>query len=104
AADRPHIHQAFDGWQTAGVSTGRCAWVRINPGRAYVVEVNPALSTRTDLPDNAPNTAPANWFSSAYTSPDDLDRAYEAAAVHEMADRVRAGRWYEAYLPLVARD
>jgi len=79
-------------------------WVCINPGRAYVVEVNPALSTRTDLPDNAPNTAPANWSSSDYTSPDDLDRAYEAAAVHEMADRVRAGRWYEVYLPLVAKD
>jgi len=120
AVDRPHIHQAFDGWRAAN------GWVRINPGRAYVVEVNPALSTRTDLPDNAPNTAPTNWAvggvtlrlidisrrrepgsvsgETSYTYPDDLDRVYEAAAVHEMADRVRAGRWYEVYLPLVAKD
>ena len=82
APDHPHIHQAVDGW------AGNGAWVKINPARDYVLEVDPSLSSRTDLPDNAANMAPADWTdSSSYAFPDDLDEIYFAAAVYEMADR-----------------
>ncbi len=85
APDHPHIHQAFDGWD------GNGAWVKINPARDYVLEVDPALSSRTDLPDNAANTAPSDWTdASSYAFPDDLDDVYFAAAVHEMADRAHS--------------
>jgi len=85
APDKPHIRQAFDGWDGAG------HWVRLNPARDYVVEVDPTLSSRADLPDNAPNTAPADWTDAgSYASPEDLDDVYFAAAIHEMADRAHA--------------
>lgn len=81
-SDKPHIRQAFDGWDGAG------HWVRLNPARDYVLEVDPSLSSRADLPNNAPNTAPADWIdTSSYAYPDDLDYVYFAAAIHEMADR-----------------
>jgi DNA-binding beta-propeller fold protein YncE len=85
APDHPHIHQAFDGWD------GNGAWVKINPARDYVLEVDPSLSSRTDLPDNAANTAPADWTDAgSYAFPDGLEETYFAAAVHEMADRAHA--------------
>jgi len=82
APDRPHIRQAFEGWMEAG------AWAKINPAPHYAVEIDPALAARTDLPDNAANTLPDDWSAGDYAYPDDLDRVYQAAAVHEMADRV----------------
>ncbi len=85
ASDKPHIHQAFDGWDDAG------DWVKINPARSYAVAVNPALSSRTDLPDNAANTPPADWTDvTGYAFPDGLENDYAVAAVHEMADRAHA--------------
>ena len=85
APDHPHVHQAFDGWDRNG------AWVKINPARDYVVEVDPSLSGRTDLPDNAANTAPVDWTDAgSYAFPDGLEETYFAAAVHEMADRAHA--------------
>jgi len=85
APDHPHIHQAFDGWD------GNGAWGKINPARDYVLEVDPTLSSRTDLPDNAANTAPTDWTDAgSYAFPDGLDEVYFAAAVHEMADRAHA--------------
>jgi len=83
APDRPHIRQAFEGWVAAG------AWVRINPAPEYVVEIDPGLAGRADLPDNPPNVPPGDWAAAGYTYPDRLDAIYQAAAVHEMADRVR---------------
>jgi len=85
AADKPHIHQAFDGWDDAG------AWVKINPARNYVVAVNPSLSSRTDLPNNAANTPPTDWADlTSYAFPDGLEDDYAIAAVYEMADRTYA--------------
>ncbi|RME82435.1 MAG: hypothetical protein D6775_10935 [Caldilineae bacterium] len=85
AADKPHIRQAFDGWDDAG------AWVKINPARSYAVAVNPALSGRSDLPDNAANTPPADWSdATSYAYPDGLESDYAIAAVYEMADRAHA--------------
>lgn len=82
APDRPHIHQAFDGWLNAG------AWVQLNPSPDYVTEINPALASNPNLPDNAPNTAPANWAADDYVYSNSLGEIYWAAAVHQMADRV----------------
>jgi len=103
ASDKPHIRQAFDGWDDAG------AWVKINPARSYVVAVNPALSSRTDLPDNTANTPPADWSDvTSYAFPDGLESDYAIAAVYEMADRAyaagapTASPWH-VLLPLILR-
>ncbi|MFQ5593507.1 MAG: hypothetical protein ACE5HA_05100 [Anaerolineae bacterium] len=116
APDHPHIRQAFDGWLSEALSPtpqaplplsrirergrgvafrpgggGEAPWVKINPARAYALEVDPSLSSRTDLPDNAANTAPAYWIdATSYAFPDGLEETYFAAAVHEMADRAHA--------------
>jgi hypothetical protein len=83
APEKPHVHQAFDGWN------GRGRWVKVNPSRSYVWEEEPTTATRTDLPENSPNVAP-NWTNrSSYAYPDDLENVYYSAAVHEMADRAR---------------
>lgn len=85
ASDKPHLRQAFDGWRGVG------SWVKINPARKYVVDVDPSLGSRTDLPDNAANAAPADWTDAgSYAYPEGLDEVYLAAAVHEMADRAHA--------------
>jgi hypothetical protein len=83
--DRPHIHQAFEGWDAAG------CWVKINPGRAAVVALDPSLSSRTDLPDNQPNVPPSDWEADGYAYPDNLEAVCQAAAVQEMADLARGG-------------
>jgi len=82
APERPHIHQAFDGWQDTG------AWVQINPSPAYVTEISPSLAGNPNLPDNAPNTAPVDYSADDYVYPNGLGEVYWAAAVHHMADRV----------------
>ena len=83
APDKPHIRQAFEGWDGVG------AWVQINPDPSYLVEADPSLSSRTDLPHNAPNTPPADWSdAAAYAVPEDVSNAVlQSAAVHQMADR-----------------
>ncbi len=75
ASDKPHIRQAFDGWFDAA------GWVKINPGRSYVVAENPALASRTDLPDNTENTPPADWGdATSYAYPDSFDAPENAGA------------------------
>jgi hypothetical protein len=83
APDRPHIRQAFEGWMAAG------GWVRINPSPEYVAELLPPGREPEHLPDNPPNTPPSAWAAPDYTYPEGLDSVYQAAAVHEMADRVQ---------------
>lgn len=95
APDRPHVHQAFDGWQKAG------AWVQINPSPTYATAINPALVGHPHLPDNAPNTAPADWAADDYVYPNALGEVYWAAAAHQMADRAYSSGWHNVYLPLV---
>ncbi len=84
--DKPHIHQAFDGWNALG------AWVQINPDPAYLVEADPSLAGRTDLPHNSPNTPPSDWSDvESYAVPEDIsNRVLRSAAVHQMADRAHA--------------
>ncbi len=81
APDKPHVRQAFEGHP----------WVKLNPAHPYVVEVDPSLSGRNDLPDTAANVPPGDWSDAAsYAYPDGLEETYYAAAVHEMADRAHA--------------
>ncbi|MCD6291719.1 MAG: hypothetical protein J7M34_14585 [Anaerolineae bacterium] len=86
ASDKPHIRQAFEGWDNAG------AWVQINPSPSYMVEADPTLAGRTDLPNNAPNTPPADWSDAAsYAVPEDVSNSVlQSAAVRQMADRTHA--------------
>jgi len=85
--DKPHIHQAFDGWNGAN------AWVKINPSPCYVVEVDPRFKGY-ELPDNIPNLPPENWSVYDYCMPEKIpDRVYMTAAIYEMADRVYYNRW-----------
>ncbi len=87
AEDKPHIHQAFEGWQRAG------AWVQINPSPEYMIATGMSEADRAILPDNAPNTSPADWAASAaYAMPEDVpDAKYQLAAVWQMADRAQGG-------------
>jgi hypothetical protein len=83
--DKPHIRQAFEGWNRAG------AWVQINPDPTYLEEAAPHLRGRNDLPANAPNTPPADWADvAAYAIPEDIpDATYQLAAIWQMADRAQ---------------
>lgn len=84
---KPHVRQAFAGWNDNG------AWVQINPSPDYMIEADPSLATRTDLPDNAPNTAPADWtYHLSYAVPVDIPKPiYELAAIYQMADQILIG-------------
>jgi hypothetical protein len=91
AQDKPHIHQAFQGFRfEAGL------WVRLNPDRAYVQSLLPAAGE--DFPDNPANTQPEDWMQvGKYAYPGQGTAAYlvPLAAVAEMADRTHFGRWDE---------
>ncbi len=83
--ENAHVKMAFDAMNSRG------RWVKINPARSYFTAIDSALNSRTDIPNNTANTAPANWSDRrSYTYPDDLDQTAWAAAVQEMADRARA--------------
>jgi hypothetical protein len=83
--ENAHVRMAFENLRNLGT------WVRINPGRQSAIGVDPKLSGRRDLPDNQPNSGPADWSArSTYTYPDNVESAYWAAAVYEMADRARS--------------
>lgn len=100
--DKPHVRQGFESWDSRG------AWARINPAPAYLVALIPALAGRTDLPDNEPNTAPADWTDPAgWCYPTDVSAGIaNAAAVRQMADRAEAAgarAWaFETALPFIA--
>jgi hypothetical protein len=56
-----------------------------------MVMVDASLEGRTDLPDNQPNAAPADWMIAAdYCIPLDINSAtYQLAAIWQMADLVQ---------------
>jgi hypothetical protein len=92
AADKPHIHQALQGFRfTAGF-----LWVRLNPDRAYVQSLLPAAGS--DFPDNPADNQPEDWAqigSYAYPGRGQAGRLVPLAAIAEMADRAHTGRWDE---------
>jgi hypothetical protein len=107
APTKPHIQQAFEGWLSAfpppplqGLGEGEggwggegegSPWVQINPSPAYLIEADPSLAGRDDLPNRVPNTPPADWGRvDFYCVPEDIPKAtYQLAAVWQMADRAQ---------------
>jgi hypothetical protein len=94
AVDKPHVHQAYDGFhERAGL------WCRLNPDRAYV-EAFLAHAENPPLPDNPANQEPASWLDiRAWAYParqwPQLNVLVPLAAVAEMCDRTRAGVWLD---------
>ncbi len=89
AADKPHIHQAYDGITAAGL------WVRLNPDLAYMDTVRDPeqLITYTDHPAG---TQPDDWATvSSWGHADNLKTLAPLAAVAEMADRSEYNNWEE---------
>jgi hypothetical protein len=90
AVDKPHIHQAYDGFHhTAGL------WCRLNPDPVYVESL---AEPGNAFPDNAANTEPSDWMNArawGYRVPQGsrLNTLAALAAVAEMVDRVRADNW-----------
>ena len=90
AQDKPHIHQAFQGFRFEAR-----LWVRLNPDRSYIQSLMPAAGE--DFPDNPANTQPEDWMGggTAYPGQGTAARLVPLAAVAEMADRTHYGRWDE---------
>ncbi|MBU1048977.1 hypothetical protein KKG90_03020, partial [Candidatus Bipolaricaulota bacterium] len=91
AIDKPHIHQAYDGFHDAAG-----LWVRLNPDRSYVESF--AGSSRGDaIPDNPANSEPSTWMASRSwgyrTPPASLKMLVPLAAIAEMCDRTMASEW-----------
>lgn len=92
APDKPHIHQAWDGFkEQAGL------WVRLNPDRAYVLGFHTDVAA-SSLPDNRANREPEDWLqieSWAVPNAGNSRTVSELGALAEMMDRTRAGNWAE---------
>ena len=102
AADKPHIHQAYDGFRK-----GAELWVRLNPDRSYV-ESFVGAGTATAIPDNVANTEPSTWLMSrawGYPSPPaSLNMLVPLAAVAEMCDRTVSSVWANDLTSLLYDD
>jgi hypothetical protein len=102
-ADKPHIHQAFQGFRdSAGL------WVRLNPDRSYIRSVFGAWGP--GFPDNDACAEPADWLTiGEWATPNLMNQRpnpailVPLAAWAEMADRVRTDNW-ENNLDGVIRD
>ncbi|HTX90446.1 MAG TPA: hypothetical protein VMC09_04435 [Anaerolineales bacterium] len=89
--DKPHVHQAFQGFRFESK-----LWVRLNPDRAYVQYFLPGAGL--DFPDNPANTQPIDWTqigAYAYPSQGAAARLVPLASIAEMADRTYTGLWDE---------
>jgi hypothetical protein len=100
AIDKPHIHQAYDGFhETAGL------WVRLNPDRAYV-DAFIGEGGGSAIPDNPANAEPLTWMtirSWGYrTPPVSLNKQVPLAAIAEMCDRTSSDNWADDLDALLA--
>jgi len=91
AIDKPHIHQAYNGFhEIAGL------WCRLNPDRSYV-EAFFGTGTGAAIPDNAANVEPSTWAASRTwgyrTPPASLNKLVPLAAIAEMCDRTVTSNW-----------
>jgi hypothetical protein len=92
AADKPHIHQAFQGFRFAAL----LRWVRLNPDRTYMQQAT-GISDFL-YPDNPANTQPEDWWEIADWAFDGDSVTWQVAslaALAEMSDRAHTGRWDE---------
>jgi alpha/beta superfamily hydrolase len=88
APDKPHIHQAYDGFSAAGL------WVRLNPDAAYVGSLNPKALGRAV--EHEANTEPDDWSKAAAWGYPDKGANHilmPSTAVAEMADRTKDNNW-----------
>jgi hypothetical protein len=92
ARDKPHVHQAYDGFRAAGVS-----WIRLNPDLAYDEWAAPAGGAAgfPEVPANEALSidAWANAEDFSYPGTPSTARWMPWAAVAEMADRTHEDRW-----------
>jgi len=88
ARDKPHIHQAFDGFMRNNL------WIRLNPDREYIVYLDSSYVDSL-IPDNDAGFAPADWDSIVYYAyPEYLgNRKVACAAILEAADRTYRDNW-----------
>jgi hypothetical protein len=90
--DKPHIHQAYDGFsKTAGL------WVRLNPDQAYVASLMD-IDAGGSFPDNPANSEPDDWMdvrSWGYHAPrmPKVNEFVPLAGIAEIVDRVYSGNW-----------
>jgi len=92
AIDKPHVHQAYDGFHESAR-----LWCRLNPDRAYV-EALVGRGSGSAIPDNPANREPATWMavrSWGYQKPGGVNTnvLVPLAAVAEMCDRTYYDRW-----------
>jgi len=94
AIDKPHIHQAYDGFHDVAE-----LWCRLNPDRVYV-EAFADHAVEHGIPDNPANREPATWITVrrwGYAENAELgfnaDVIVPLAAVAEMCDRTYLGEW-----------
>lgn len=89
AADKPHIHQAYDGITEAGL------WIRLNPDLAYMESVRDPEQL-ISYSDHSAGTEPDDWNSiGSWGHADSLKTLAPLAAVAEMADRSEYNNWEE---------
>ncbi|MSR85850.1 hypothetical protein EXS74_00475 [Candidatus Woesearchaeota archaeon] len=84
--DKPHIHQAYDGFTSAGI------WVRLNPDESYIQDVG----FTSISPDNDANTQPSDWNTIedwSHPSTTTSAKLLPYAAIMEMADRTEKENW-----------
>ena len=87
APDKPHVHQAYDGFRGAGL------WIRLNPDLSYVRDANPQFG---QFPEHPANMEPADWRGIAswgYPQVANANHMIPLAALAEMMDRVRENVW-----------
>ena len=92
AIDKPHIHQAYDGFHEMAR-----LWCRMNPDRSYVEELV-GTGSGTAIPDNPANREPATWMvirEWGYRNPGGvkLNVMVPIASVREMLDRTYFDVW-----------
>ena len=91
AIDKPHIHQAYDGFRF-----GAGLWCRLNPDRSYV-EAFLEHDDLVNLPDNRANAEPSTWAAIRMwgyrTPPASLNKFVPLAAIAEMCDRTVHDNW-----------
>jgi hypothetical protein len=89
AADKPHIHHAYDGF-----SRGANLWIRLNPDQSYVSWVSEQLGS--GYSDHPANQQPDDWLeieSWGYSNQAGASQLIPLAAVAEMADRTQENIW-----------
>lgn len=89
APDKPHIHQAYEGFHF-----GADLWVRLNPDLAYIAGLDADFGAAYS--EHAANQEPADWLDAedwGYPNRAGASQLAPLAALAEMADRTMDGNW-----------